>query len=128
LRSPNAGVTTLAPTPARFERIILRRTRQLELAKAKVSDARTAFWASGVLDLLDPGPAMQALIRTDGASSHAGRLRRYMLPCLSPASTRRGNFFGTVDQLICDAWTELDARSALSPGFAVAQHAAWASP
>jgi sulfur-oxidizing protein SoxB len=31
---------------------------------------------------------------------------------------RRGNFFGTVDQLICDALrSELDAEIALSPGF-----------
>ncbi len=66
--------------------------------------------------LLKPDPAMQALIE---------RLRKPHAAAFDEKLTvagdllyRRGNFNGTMDQLICDALRqELDAEIALSPGF-----------
>jgi len=65
---------------------------------------------------LKPDPAMEALIEKLRAthdrewSSQVGTADRLLY--------RRGNFFGPVDQLICDALrNELDAEIALSPGF-----------
>jgi sulfur-oxidizing protein SoxB len=66
--------------------------------------------------LLKPDMAMQALIeklRAPYAASYAEKIAT-----ADRLLYRRGNFSGTVDQLICDALRgEFDAEIALSPGF-----------
>jgi sulfur-oxidizing protein SoxB len=87
----------------------------LELAKGRVANVRYRLLPV-FSELLKPDAAMQALIEkmrephaaswTDTIAT-AGRLLY-----------RRGNFGGTVDQLICGALrSEFDAEIALSPGF-----------
>ena len=87
----------------------------LELGKGRVKDVRYRLLPV-FSELLKPDAAMQALI---------DRLRE---PHAAPWGEkiavadhllyRRGNFFGTVDQMICDALrNELNAEIALSPGF-----------
>ncbi len=87
----------------------------LELAKGKVSDARYRLLPV-FSELLKPDPAMQALIqkmREPHAADYAEKIAT-----ADRLLYRRGNFFGTVDQLICDALrNELNAEIALSPGF-----------
>jgi sulfur-oxidizing protein SoxB len=67
-------------------------------------------------ELLKPDAAMAALIeaiRAPHASTDAGRIAT-----ADRLLYRRGNFLGTVDQLICGALrAEFDAEIALSPGF-----------
>ena len=67
-------------------------------------------------ELLKPDPAMQALIervRAPYAASYAEKIAT-----ADRLLYRRGNFNGTMDQLICDALrSEFDAEIALSPGF-----------
>jgi sulfur-oxidizing protein SoxB len=87
----------------------------LDLAKGAVKGVRYRFLPvfSG---LLKPDPAMQALIE---------RLRKphvaafgEKLAVAGDLLYRRGNFNGTMDQLICDALRQaFDAELALSPGF-----------
>jgi sulfur-oxidizing protein SoxB len=66
--------------------------------------------------LLKPDAAMAALIdkmREPHAAAYAEKIAT-----ADRLLYRRGNFFGTVDQLICEALrTELNAEIALSPGF-----------
>jgi S-sulfosulfanyl-L-cysteine sulfohydrolase len=109
----NAGGTTLvtnAGSNGKFLAVL-----DLELAKGKVSDARYRLLPV-FSELLKPDPAMQALIqkmREPHAADYAGKITT-----ADRLLYRRGNFFGTVDQLICDALrSELDAEIALSPGF-----------
>jgi S-sulfosulfanyl-L-cysteine sulfohydrolase len=87
----------------------------LNLAKGKVSDVRYRLLPV-FSELLKPDPAMQALI---------GKSReQFLSPDSEKIATtdrllyRRGNFSGSMDQLICDALrSELNAEIALSPGF-----------
>jgi S-sulfosulfanyl-L-cysteine sulfohydrolase len=109
----NAGGTTLvtnAGSNGKFLGVL-----DLELAKGKVSDVRYRLLPV-FSELLKPDAAMQALIdkiREPHAAAYAEKI--------APADRllyRRGNFSGTMDQLICDALrSELDAEIALSPGF-----------
>mgnify|MGYP003694019703 CR=1 FL=1 len=67
-------------------------------------------------ELLKPDPAMQALIDKIRAP-HAAALDE-KIATADRLLYRRGNFSGTMDQLICDALRgELNAEIALSPGF-----------
>jgi S-sulfosulfanyl-L-cysteine sulfohydrolase len=109
----NAGGTTLvtnAGSNGKFLGVI-----DLEIAKGKVSDVRYRLLPV-YSELLKPDPAMQALIdklREPNATAYAEKLGN-----ADRLLYRRGNFNGTVDQLLCDALRgELDAEIALSPGF-----------
>ncbi len=87
----------------------------LDIAKRKVANVRYRLLPV-FSELLKPDPAMQALIdkirepyalALDEKIADADRLLY-----------RRGNFSGTMDQLICDALrSELNTDIALSPGF-----------
>ena len=83
--------------------------------KAAVSDVRYRLLPV-FSELLKPDPAMQALIekmRQPHADAYGEKIAT-----ADRLLYRRGNFGGTVDQLICDALrNELDAEIALSPGF-----------
>ena len=87
----------------------------LELAKGKVSDVRYRLLPV-FSELLKPDAAMQALIekmREPHTTAYAEKIAT-----ADRLLYRRGNFSGTVDQLICDALRgEFDAEIALSPGF-----------
>ena len=109
----NAGGVTLvtnAGSNGKFLAVL-----DLELGKGRVKDVRYRLLPV-FSELVKPDAAMQALI---------DRLRE---PHAAPWGEkiaiadhllyRRGNFFGTVDQMICDALRdELNAEIALSPGF-----------
>jgi S-sulfosulfanyl-L-cysteine sulfohydrolase len=109
----NAGGTTLvtnAGSNGKFLGVL-----DLELAKGKVSDARYRLLPV-FSELLKPDPAMQALVQKMREPHAAGYAEK--IATADRLLYRRGNFFGTVDQLICDALrSELDAEIALSPGF-----------
>jgi sulfur-oxidizing protein SoxB len=87
----------------------------LDIAKGRVSDIRYRLFPV-FTELLKPDPAMQALIdkvRKPYAETYAGKIAT-----ADRLLYRRGNFGGTVDQLICDSLrSEFDAEIALSPGF-----------
>jgi S-sulfosulfanyl-L-cysteine sulfohydrolase len=109
----NAGGTTLvtnAGSNGKFLGVIDR-----EIAKGKVSDVRYRLLPV-FSELLKPDVAMQALIdklREPNATAYAEKLAS-----ADRLLYRRGNFNGTVDQLLCDALRgELNAEIALSPGF-----------
>lgn len=87
----------------------------LELAKGAVKDVRYHLLPvySG---LLKPDAAMQGLIDKFNEPHKAAFGEK--LAVVGDLLYRRGNFNGTMDQLICDALRhELDAELALSPGF-----------
>ncbi len=109
----NSGGTTLvtnAGSNGKFLGVL-----DLELAKGKVSDARYRLLPV-YSELLKPDPAMQALI-DKMREPHAARYTE-RIATSDRLLYRRGNFSGTVDQLICDALRgELGAEIALSPGF-----------
>lgn len=109
----NAGGTTLvtnAGSNGKFLGVL-----DLELAKGKVSDVRYRLLPV-FSELLKPDAAMQALIeklRAPQATAYAEKIAT-----ADRLLYRRGNFNGTMDQLICDALrSEFDAEIALSPGF-----------
>jgi sulfur-oxidizing protein SoxB len=109
----NAGGTTLvtnAGSNGKFLGVL-----DLEIAKGRVSDARYRLLPV-FSELLKPDPSMQALIekiRAPHAADYAGKIAT-----ADRLLYRRGNFSGTVDQLICDALRgEFDTEIALSPGF-----------
>jgi S-sulfosulfanyl-L-cysteine sulfohydrolase len=109
----NAGGTTLvtnAGSNGKFLGVL-----DLEIAKGRVSDVRYRLLPV-FSELLKPDPAMQALIeKMRGA--HAPDYPE-KIATAERLLYRRGNFSGTMDQLICDALrSELDAEIALSPGF-----------
>jgi S-sulfosulfanyl-L-cysteine sulfohydrolase len=87
----------------------------LELARGRVANVRYRLLPV-YSELLKPDPAMQALIdkmREPHVADWDDKLGT-----ADHLLYRRGNFFGTVDQLICDALREeLNAEIALSPGF-----------
>jgi sulfur-oxidizing protein SoxB len=87
----------------------------LELAKGAVKGLRYRLLPV-YAGLLKPDAAMQALI--DGAMKPYAAQFDEKLAVAGDLLYRRGNFNGTMDQLICDALRqELDAELALSPGF-----------
>jgi sulfur-oxidizing protein SoxB len=87
----------------------------LELAKGAVKNVRYHLLPV-YAGLLKPNPEMQALIDRAG-KPHAAQLGE-KLAVADDLLYRRGNFNGSMDQLICDALRhELDAELALSPGF-----------
>jgi sulfur-oxidizing protein SoxB len=109
----NAGGTTLvtnAGSNGKFLGVL-----DLELAKGRVSDVRYRLLPV-FSELLKPDAAMAGLIesiRAPYASAYAGKIAT-----ADRLLYRRGNFSGTVDQLICGALRrEFDAEIALSPGF-----------
>ena len=87
----------------------------LELTKGRVADARYHLLPV-FSELLKPDAAMAALIakmREPHAAAYAEKI-----VTTDRLLYRRGNFGGTVDQLLCDALrSEFDAEIALSPGF-----------
>jgi sulfur-oxidizing protein SoxB len=109
----NAGGTTLvtsAGSNGKFLGVL-----DLELAKGRVRDLRYRLLPV-FSELLKPDAAMAALIdkmREPHAAAYAAKIATS-----DRLLYRRGNFGGTVDQLICDALRrEFDAEIALSPGF-----------
>jgi S-sulfosulfanyl-L-cysteine sulfohydrolase len=113
IAATNAGGTTLvtnAGSNGKFLGVL-----DLELAKGKVSDVRYRLLPV-FSELLKPEPAMQALIekiREPHAAAYGEKVAT-----ADRLLYRRGNFSGTVDQVICDALRgEFDAEIALSPGF-----------
>jgi S-sulfosulfanyl-L-cysteine sulfohydrolase len=109
----NAGGSTLvtnAGSNGKFLGVI-----DLDIAKGKVSNVRYRLLPV-FSELLKPDTAMQALIdklREPNATAYAEKLGS-----ADRLLYRRGNFNGTVDQLLCDALRgEFDAEIALSPGF-----------
>ena len=110
----NAGGKTLvtnAGSSGKFLGVL-----DLELGKGAVKDVRYHLLPV-YAGLLKPDPAMQALIDRVQRSRMRPRLRE-KLAVAGDLLYRRGNFNGTMDQLICDALRhELDAELALSPGF-----------
>jgi sulfur-oxidizing protein SoxB len=109
----NAGGVTLvtnAGSNGKFLGVL-----DLELAKGKVANARYRLLPV-FAELLKPDTAMQALIEKM-REPHAGGWDD-KIAAADRLLYRRGNFSGTIDQLICDALRgELDAEIALSPGF-----------
>jgi sulfur-oxidizing protein SoxB len=109
----NAGGTTLvtnAGSNGKFLGVL-----DLDIAKGKVSDLRYRLLPV-FSELLKPDSTMQALIDKMRASSPASYAEK--IATADRLLYRRGNFNGTVDQLICDALrAEFDAEIALSPGF-----------
>jgi len=109
----NAGGVTLVTNAGSNGKFI--GVLDLELTKGKVANLRYRLLPV-FAELLKPDPTMQALIdkmrdpHVDEWSDKLGTADRLLY--------RRGNFSGTVDQLICDALlNELNAEIALSPGF-----------
>src|SRR5215468_8995522 len=107
-----AGVTlvTNAGSNGKFLAVL-----DLEIAKGKVADARYHLLPV-FSELLKPDAAMLALIDKLRAPHAIDYVEK--LGTADRLLYRRGNFTGTMDQLICDALRgELDAEIALSPGF-----------
>ncbi len=109
----NAGGITLvtnAGSSGKFLGVL-----DLEIARGRVADVRYRLLPV-FSELLKPDAAMQALIdkvRGPHAAAYAEKIAT-----TDRLLYRRGNFGGTVDQMICDALrSELDAEIALSPGF-----------
>src|SRR6201991_2871050 len=109
----NAGGTTLvtnAGSNGKFLGVL-----DLDLAKGKLRDVRYRLLPV-FSELLKPDTAMQALIeklRGPQAAVYSEKIAT-----ADRLLYRRGNFNGTMDQLICDALRgESDAEIALSPGF-----------
>jgi sulfur-oxidizing protein SoxB len=87
----------------------------LELAQGKVTDVRYRLLPV-FSELLKPDVAMAALIDKMRAPLAADWFDK--IATADRLLYRRGNFSGTMDQMICDALrSELDAEIALSPGF-----------
>jgi sulfur-oxidizing protein SoxB len=109
----NPGGTTLvtnAGSSGKFLGVL-----DLKITKGRVADVRYRLLPV-FSELLKPDAAMQALIgkmREPHAAAYAAKIAT-----ADRLLYRRGNFGGTVDQLICDALLgEFDAEIALSPGF-----------
>jgi S-sulfosulfanyl-L-cysteine sulfohydrolase len=109
----NTGGTTLvtnAGSNGKFLAVL-----DLDLAKGKLRDVRYRLLPV-FSELLKPDAEMQALIeklRAPQAAAYAEKIAT-----ADRLLYRRGNFNGTMDQLICDALRgEFDAEIALSPGF-----------
>ena len=109
----NAGGKTLvtnAGSSGKFLGVV-----DLELAKGAVKDVRYHLLPI-YAGLLKPDAAVQAFIERV-RKPHAAKFDE-KLAVAGDLLYRRGNFNGSMDQLICDALRhELDAELALSPGF-----------
>ena len=109
----NAGGSTLVTNAGSNGKFL--GALDLDLDKGKVRDVRYRLLPV-FSELLKPDPAMQALIdrvRAPYAASYAEKITT-----ADRLLYRRGNFNGTMDQLICGALRgEFDAEIALSPGF-----------
>ena len=109
----NAGGVTLvtnAGSNGKFLAVL-----DLELAKGKVGNVRYRLLPV-FSELLKPDPAMQTLI-DKVRDPHSAALGE-KVGVADRLLYRRGNFSGSMDQLICDALLgELSAEIALSPGF-----------
>ncbi len=109
----NAGGVTLvtnAGSNGKFLGVL-----DLDLSKGKVSDVRYRLLPV-FSELLKPDAAMLALI--DKMRGPEALAMTEKVGTADRLLYRRGNFSGTMDQLICDALRgELDAEIALSPGF-----------
>src|SRR5450432_2163123 len=109
----NAGGVTLvtnAGSNGKFLGVL-----DLEIAKGKIGDLRYRLLPI-YSELLKPEPTMAALIE----KLHATHDKDWnnQLGTADRLLYRRGNFSGSMDQLICDALRGgLDAEIALSPGF-----------
>jgi S-sulfosulfanyl-L-cysteine sulfohydrolase len=110
LNASGATLVTNAGSSGKFLGVL-----DLELAKGRVTDVRYRLLPV-FSELLKPDAAMAALIekmRIPHAAAYAEKIATS-----DRLLYRRGNFGGTVDQLICDALrSEFDAEIALSPGF-----------
>jgi len=109
----NAGGTTLvtnAGSSGKFLGVL-----DLDISKGRVSDIRYRLLPV-FSELLKPDPAMAALIeklRQPQAASYAEKIAT-----ADRLLYRRGNFGGTIDQVICEALrNQFDSEIALSPGF-----------
>ena len=109
----NAGGTTLvtnAGSSGKFLGVL-----DLDIRRGRVSDIRYRLLPV-FSELLKPDPAMAALIeklRQPQAAAYAEKITT-----ADRLLYRRGNFGGTVDQVICEALSnEFGAEIALSPGF-----------
>src|SRR5262249_114668 len=109
----NAGGVTLVTNAGSCGKFVA--VLDLHLANAKATHLRYHLLPV-FSDLLNTDAAMQALVERLHAS-HA----RYWASTIATSDRllyRRGNFFGSMDRLLCDALThELDTEIALSPGF-----------
>lgn len=109
----NAGGVTLvtnAGSNGKFLGVL-----DLDISKGKVKDVRYRLLPV-FSELLKPDPAMQALIDKT-REPHAVAFGE-KVGVADRLLYRRGNFSGSMDQLICDALLgELNAEIALSPGF-----------
>jgi sulfur-oxidizing protein SoxB len=109
----NAGGRTLvtnAGSAGKFLGVL-----DLELGKGAVKDVRYRLLPV-YAGLLEPDPEMQALVASL-RKPYTARLSE-KLAVAGELLYRRGNFNGSMDQLICDALRqEFDAELALSPGF-----------
>jgi sulfur-oxidizing protein SoxB len=109
----NAGGTTLvtnAGSNGKFLGVL-----DLDLAKGRVQDVRYRLFPV-FSELLKPDAEMAALIEKV-RSPHVSAWSNKIITT-SRLLYRRGNFTGTVDELICAALRrEFDAEIALSPGF-----------
>ena len=109
----NAGGTTLvtnAGSSGKFLGVL-----DLDIRKGRVSDIRYRLLPV-FSELLKPDPAMAALIEKLRQPQAAGYAEK--IATADRLLYRRGNFGGTVDQVICEALSnEFGAEIALSPGF-----------
>ena len=109
----NAGGVTLvtnAGSNAKFLGVL-----DLDIGKGRLNNVRYRLLPV-YSELLKPDPAMQALIDKIREPYAAGYDER--IGVADRLLYRRGNFSGSMDQLICDALLgELNAEIALSPGF-----------
>jgi S-sulfosulfanyl-L-cysteine sulfohydrolase len=109
----NAGGVTLvtnAGSNGKFLGVL-----DLELAKGKVSNVRYRLLPV-FSELLKPDAEMQALIDKSREPHETPDAEK--ITTADRLLYRRGNFSGTMDQMICDALRgELNAEIALSPGF-----------
>jgi sulfur-oxidizing protein SoxB len=109
----NAGGTTLVTSAGCYGKFI--GVLDLDLAKGSVRDVRYRLLPV-YSELLKPDAAMASLIEKN-RSPHAS-VWADKIATADRLLYRRGNFTGTVDQLICAALRrEFDTEIALSPGF-----------
>jgi sulfur-oxidizing protein SoxB len=109
----NAGGVTLVTNAGSNGKYLA--VLDLDIAKGKLANVRYRLLPV-FSELLKPDPAMQALI--DKAREPHAAAWGDKIAAADRLLYRRGNFSGTMDQLICDALRgELNAEIALSPGF-----------
>lgn len=109
----NAGGVTLVTNAGSNGKYLA--VLDLDIGKGKVANVRYRLLPV-FSELLKPDPAMQALI--DKAREPHAAAWGDKIAAADRLLYRRGNFSGTMDQLICDALRgELNAEIALSPGF-----------